>query len=186
MLETVPTEDEASFTEDEEETVSTEDDMSEYGVSPDSSERHELVPGGIVSANDHSDQESNIEDSDGDAGEDEDDEKAENVILALNQAAKAVREAAAQAANAIESAAELLGQRSVPKSKRRLISTSLLDFDIPKAGTRKGGRHRQWLPEDRRQLARMKGRGMTDEQVAEALERSASAVSQQWRKQRMQ
>lgn len=49
--------------------------------------------------------------------------------------------------------------------------------------TRPGRPLRVWLPQDRRRLARLKARGLTDEEIGEKLERTPGAVAQQWRKQ---
>lgn len=46
----------------------------------------------------------------------------------------------------------------------------------------KSSSRRQWLPEDKRQLRKLKRKGHTDEEVAARLGRSVGAVKQQWRK----
>lgn len=49
---------------------------------------------------------------------------------------------------------------------------------------RQAGKKRAWLPEDQEQLRELKEQGLTDEDAAKVLGRSAGAVTQQWRKQR--
>lgn len=59
--------------------------------------------------------------------------------------------------------------------------------DTARSSTRKRKqRHapRQWTAEDQRQLRKMKKNGWTDARIGLALNRSAGAVSQQWRKQK--
>lgn len=46
-------------------------------------------------------------------------------------------------------------------------------------------KHRRWLPEDQERLRELKAEGKTDEQVAQAMGRTAGAVGQQWRKQQL-
>lgn len=61
------------------------------------------------------------------------------------------------------------------------------DNDTARSSTRKRKQRyapRQWTAEDQRQLRRMKKKGWTDAQIGRALDRSAGAISQQWRKQR--
>lgn len=49
------------------------------------------------------------------------------------------------------------------------------------------GGHRLWVwtPRDKQRLRRMKERGLSDQEAADALGRTAGAVAQQWRKQRL-
>lgn len=47
------------------------------------------------------------------------------------------------------------------------------------------GVRRRWGPRERRQLKELKSQGLTDRQIGLALGRTASAVSQQWRKQQV-
>ncbi|KAI0103272.1 hypothetical protein GGR51DRAFT_252009 [Nemania sp. FL0031] len=77
----------------------------------------------------------------------------------------------------------------------------LLDFDAPSSDSdyvdeerrRKQGRKqkrrtsyaRYWLPADQRRLRELKDEGWSNHRIATAMDRSVSAVTQQWRKQRM-
>ncbi|KAG6358171.1 hypothetical protein INS49_014055 [Diaporthe citri] len=55
----------------------------------------------------------------------------------------------------------------------------------PRPRKRNRQRPRQWSSKDRRRLAQLKQKGWKDDRIGADLGRSASAVSQQWRKQRL-
>lgn len=49
---------------------------------------------------------------------------------------------------------------------------------------KRNGSPRMWTSQDRQRLGRMKRKGWSDARIGQGLGRSASAVSQQWRKQK--
>ena len=100
--------------------------------------------------------------------------------------------------------ASLTASRVEPASESVIVPSSLLNFPIDfatleredeedgeeidltmatSASVKTRRRGRQWSNDDRHRLRRMKVKGWTDERISTALNRTVSAVQQQWRKQ---
>ncbi|KAG6354872.1 hypothetical protein INS49_003953 [Diaporthe citri] len=85
------------------------------------------------------------------------------------------------ALHAEESELESFGEDGEGSDEPDTSKVALRSSKTPQEG---GQKRRPWTLTERRRLQRMKDKGWDDERIGLALDRSSSAVSQQWRKQK--